>query len=280
MDIQLSLRARWVSSPRSHEPASPSSDRNQLGGMIPLSSGNMRGHKEGRTKMTKCPHCLQTFHEIWNDHYLGRGTTDKENPYARKTWVIRKCDCTECGRTIMSLRTYDGSLSESEFRDGLAATVTDDQFVVPKSMPRKPLPREIPDEFAEDYREASLVLADSPKASAALSRRCLQHFLQEKMGAKSSELAAQIEHVLTTGGLPSHLAEAIDAVRRVGNFAAHPIKSKHTGEVIDVEPGEAEWLLDTLESLFDFYFIQPIELQKRRDALDRKLKEAGKPPLK
>ena len=31
------------------------------------------------------------------------------------------------------------------------------------------------------------------------------------------------------------------------NFAAHPIKSMHTGEVIEVEPGEAEWLLDTLE---------------------------------
>jgi hypothetical protein len=46
------------------------------------------------------------------------------------------------------------------------------------------------------------------------------------------------------------LASAVDAVRNVGNFAAHPIKSKSTGDVLDVEPGEAEWLLDALERLF------------------------------
>jgi hypothetical protein len=80
--------------------------------------------------------------------------------------------------------------------------------------------------------------------------------------------------------LPSHLAEAIDAVRSLGNFAAHPLKSTNTGEVLDVEPGEAEWLLEVLEQLFDFYFIQPAKLQARRAALNQKLQEAGKPPMK
>ena len=63
-------------------------------------------------------------------------------------------------------------------------------------------------------------------------------------------------------------------------FAAHPIKSAHTGEVIEVEPGEAEWLLETLEGFFDFYFVQPAKLEKKRDALNKKLEEAGKPQLK
>jgi Domain of unknown function (DUF4145) len=78
-----------------------------------------------------------------------------------------------------------------------------------------------------------------------------------------------------SGKLPSYLAESLDGVRNIGNFAAHPTKSKASGEIIDVEPGEAQWNLDVLESLFDFYFTQPAVLKEKRDALDAKLKEAG-----
>jgi len=69
-------------------------------------------------------------------------------------------------------------------------------------------------------------------------------------------------------------------VRQIGNFAAHPIKSTSSGEIVDVEPGEAEWNLDVLEGLFDFYFVGPAESKKKREALDKKLKDAGKPSLK
>ena len=34
---------------------------------------------------------------------------------------------------------------------------------------------------------------------------------------------------------------------------------------MDVEPGVAEWLLDTIEGLFDFYFIQ-LEILKKKVA--------------
>ena len=50
--------------------------------------------------------------------------------------------------------------------------------------------------------------------------------------------------------------------------------------MIEVEPGEAEWLLETLEGLFDFYFVQPARLENKRAEVDKKLKEAGKSQLK
>jgi len=149
----------------------------------------------------------------------------------------------------------------------------------PKSAAR-PVSADVPEPYSTDFKEASLVLADSAKASAAVSRRCVQHILREKAGVKKSDLAKEIEEVLASGKLPQHLADAIDGIRNIGNFAAHPLKSTNTGEVMDVEPGEAEWLLETLEGLFDFYFVQPAALKKKRDALDAKLKEAGKPPMK
>jgi len=50
-----------------------------------------------------------------------------------------------------------------------------------------------------------------------------------------------------------------------------------TGQIVDVEPGEAEWNLDVLESLFDFYYVEPARVQSRKAALNAKLASAGKP---
>ena len=143
-----------------------------------------------------------------------------------------------------------------------------------------PPPGEVPPKLAADYREACLVISDSPKASAALSRRCLQHVLRDCAKVTPADLYNEIQQVMDGKQLPSYIIESIDAVRNIGNFAAHPAKSKSTGEIIDVEPGEAEWNLDVLESLFDFYFVQPALIKKKRDALNAKLKDAGKPPMK
>jgi hypothetical protein len=186
--------------------------------------------------------------------------------------------CAACGRIIITL----GEVGHAVARTG-GGTVTPIgtlKLVYPKGISRSPIPSEVPPEFATDYREACLVLPDSEKASAALSRRCLQNVVREKAGVKKGDLANEIQQVLDSKQLPGHLAEDLDAIRVIGNFAAHPIKSTHTGEIVDVEPQEAEWLLNLLEGLFDFYFVQPARAKAKRDALNAKLQSAGKPPMK
>ena len=142
------------------------------------------------------------------------------------------------------------------------------------------MPPEVPKAYAEDYKESCLVLSDSSKASSALSRRCLQHLLRDEAKVKHQDLYKEIQEVIDAGKVPSHIAEGLDAIRNIGNFAAHPIKSQSTGEIVPVEPGEAEWNLDVLESLFDFFFVAPAKTKARKDALNKKLKDAGKPPVK
>ena len=107
-----------------------------------------------------------------------------------------------------------------------------------------------------------------------MGRRCLQAVLREKAGVKPSDLSKEIDEVLASKTLPPDLAEAIDDVRNVGNFAAHPLKGTNTALVLDVEPGEAEWTLVVLETLFDFSFVQPARLKAKRDALNKKLAKA------
>jgi len=125
-----------------------------------------------------------------------------------------------------------------------------------------------------------MVLPDSAKASAALSRRCLQHLLREKASVKHQDLAKEIQEVLDSRTLPTYLADGLDAIRVIGNFAAHPIKAQSTGEIVPVEQGEAEWTLDVIEALFDFYFVQPDLILQKRAELNKKLASAGKPPMK
>ena len=149
--------------------------------------------------------------------------------------------------------------------------------VWPRTSNRPPCPPEVPDEICEDYREACLVLADSPKASAALSRRCLQHILRNAAGVKAGNLDKEIDQVLASASLPSSIATSLDAVRAIGNFAAHPTKSDATGELLDVEPGEADWNLDVVEALMDVYYVQPEVLKAKKAALNVKLAAAGKP---
>jgi hypothetical protein len=117
---------------------------------------------------------------------------------------------------------------------------------------------------------------NTAKKRALLSAAAVySHLLHDFLNIKDRDLATEIEKLLDSNKLPSGLAEEVDAVRHIGNFAAHPIKSSHTGEIVDVEPHEADWVLTVLEGLSDFYFVQPAKSKARRDALNAKLQEAG-----
>ena len=187
----------------------------------------------------KCPHCLTSFHSSPAGTALGEDVSSK--------WIVIQEKCPACNRLIISLTEYYKRYPTAQGQSGYEAHR---QFLCyPRVPSRAPIPQEVPGPYVDDYKEACLTLTESPKASAALSRRCLQHILREKAGVKHGNLANEIQQALDSG-LPSYISEALDAVRNIGNFAAHPIKSESSGEIIDVEPGEAEWNLDVLESLF------------------------------
>ena len=143
--------------------------------------------------------------------------------------------------------------------------------------------QEVPEELKKDYIEASNVLPISAKASVALSRRVLQSILT-RQGYEDNNLSKQVDAVLNETDPDRILAFAvrkkIDAIRNFGNFSARRITDKTTQQVIDVEPEEAEWCLEIGFDLFDHYFIRPAADNIKRDNLNQKLGQAGKPPVK
>ena len=191
----------------------------------------------GKDDIMKCPHCLVEFHD--------RATTTRLTRDVDGTWGIVSRVCPSCDRATFELAK--GEVTFDEQGMPRFANPRDAVLVRPKASTRSPVPPQVTREFAEDYQEACLVLADSPKASAALSRRCLQHILREKAGVQHSNLYNEIQEVLDSNSLPSDIADSIDLIRNVGNFAAHPTKSESSGQIVPVEPGEAEWCLDVIE---------------------------------
>jgi hypothetical protein len=90
-------------------------------------------------------------------------------------------------------------------------------------------------------------------------------------------LDGQIEEV--SSQVPGYLTKMLQQVRTIGNFAAHPMKDTTTEAIVDVVPGEAEWNLDVLDQLFDFYYVKPAIVQTKTAKLNDKLKAAGKKPI-
>jgi Domain of unknown function (DUF4145) len=72
----------------------------------------------------------------------------------------------------------------------------------------------------------------------------------------------------------------VDAIRNFGNFSAHPVTDLTTLQIIDVEAEEAEWCLETIEEMFQHFYVRPAQAKARKAALDLKLAAAGKPPSK
>jgi len=222
----------------------------------------------------KCPHCLNAVHYEPRQILIGK---DDEGH-----WAIESGICPACKRAVLVLLSgeasygWDGSGPQTFSEIHKVATR---RLIRPRGTQRR-CPPEVPLELAGDFHEAALVIEDSPTASAALSRRCLQHLLRMAAQVKSGNLADEIQQVLDSKTLPPHVAENLDSIRNVGNFAAHPMKDKATDRILPVEPNEAEWNLDVLEGLFDFYFTQPARSATKRALLDQKLANAGKPPMK
>ncbi len=92
--------------------------------------------------------------------------------------------------------------------------------------------------------------------------------MREKASAPKGQLFHEIEWAITNAGLPGYCTDSLHDLRKIGNMATHPNKSTATDEYLEIEPGEAEWTLDTLDALFGHYFVESAKTAARKAALD------------
>ncbi len=221
----------------------------------------------------KCPHCSIDFHVRWHAKILAWDGGGYVKSPGGEFWRYRVTDCSSCNDVIIEIARTDAKGNHfDEWR-----------MVYPLGAKRGPVPVQVPPHIAADYVEACNVLPLSAKASAALSRRCLQNILRDQ-GYRGRDLSAEIDLLLNEPdpkrAIPLRLRNTIDAIRNFGNFSAHPIDDKNALQIIDVEPQEADWCLEILEECFEHFYVGPEIARAKKAALDEKLAAAGKPASK
>jgi hypothetical protein len=129
-------------------------------------------------------------------------------------------------------------------------------------------PEYIPSPLREDYYESCLIRDKSPKAAATLARRCLQGMIRDFCGISKSrlideikELEKRIEDGKAPKGVEPETLEAIDAVRNIGNIGAH--MERDIDLIVDVDPGEAQALIELIEMLFQEWYVARRKREQR-----------------
>ena len=216
----------------------------------------------------ECPHCRTGVHESWRhlSHQNSSETQWTSRGEVNTAITLRTMACPECDKLIVQLVRVRGGSARAH-------------VVYPLDAAERAAPQEVPEQLRSDYAEATAILSRSPKASAALSRRIVQQVLTDEGRYQKRNLSEQIGDFVDDPTNPSRLKGNINYLREIGNFAAHPLKATNTGEVMPVEPGEAEWALEVVDGLFEFYFVGPARDAERKRAFDERIKEAGRRPV-
>lgn len=122
--------------------------------------------------------------------------------------------------------------------------------IFPVSM-AKQFPDYIPLPIREDYEEAYAIKDLSPKASATLSRRCLQGMIRDFWNITKSSLYQEISELKDK--IPSKQWDVLNGIRNIGNIGAHMEKDINT--IVDIDPNEAERLIRVIELLIEKWYV-------------------------
>ena len=204
-----------------------------------------------------CPYCnkITTITEPnHSDSSVRIKTRTSEYGFIRLGHTAISCPNTECKKLYLEVRLS----KESDYGDDEAELIQGWNLLPQSSA--KPQPDYIPQPLRDDYYEACAVLPHSAKASATLSRRCLQGMVRDFWDIPEKykgNLGASLNHIEEK--VDPDIWDGIQTIRSVGDIGAH--MEKDVNFVVDVEVDEAELLIELIEMLFSEWYVSR---QKRK----------------
>lgn len=169
--------------------------------------------------------------------------------------------CPQCNKTALSITSVGGTIQLTKQR----LFPISDTIIFPEY---------IPAQIRQDYEEACKIVSLSPKASATLSRRCLQEIIRDfwsintdfwnnnpnlckKLNIRDRNkpnLWQEIRAVEEICSIDELLIKVFKALKDLGNIGAHPTES--SSEIIDVNPDEAVMMIQFIEILLERTYIK------------------------
>ncbi len=209
-----------------------------------------------------CPHCERAV--TISDERLSSETHTLyiENAIGRRTlhtlYIV--CPNPQCKKFTLTVALHE-SQSTPHGMERLVKKLQEWSLIPPSAS--KHFPDYVPQAIREDYGEACLIRDLSPKASATLSRRCLQGILRDFWKVKPGRLVDEIEQVKDK--IDPITWDAIEAVRKLGNIGAH--MEKDINVIVDVDPEEATLLIGLVETLLKEWYVAREERKARMTAV-------------
>lgn len=220
------------------------------------------------TNAWTCPYCNRSqVLGSANTHTIDGPLHVGDNEFGVFGYRISAIACLNpnCKRVTLTYGIYSQHKSYRDWHLGLPIEAW---RLLPESA-AKPQPDFIPQQLRDDYAEACRIRDLSPKASATLARRCLQGMIRHFCGISRGRLIDEINalrEAVEGGSAPRGVTiesvDAIDHVRKIGNIGAH--MEKDVDVIVDIEPGEAQALIELIEMLFDEWYV---EQQNRTERL-------------
>jgi hypothetical protein len=198
-----------------------------------------------------CPFCNQNATLIKPNISAGKHHFDNDNKYGDKMVVstIVVCPNADCKEYCLHVSLHESHYLSGDWRQG---DLVRSWQLIPAST-AKVFPDYVPQAILADYYEACLIRDLSPKASATLSRRCLQGIIRDFWKVSKARLVDEIEAIKDK--VDPLTWQAVDAVRHIGNIGAH--MEKDINLIIDVDPQEAGLLIGLIEMLIkDWYVVR------------------------
>lgn len=213
-----------------------------------------------------CPYCNQpttitepNIDSGWHFSSIDGSRINENHPVGWRGTIVA-CPNIDCKQVYFVVDLKKGAYNQ--YRQEIETDTVLGHWVLKPDSKAKPQPAYIPTQIAEDYIEACRIKDLSPKASATLSRRCLQGMIRDFWGikVKSSMLSDEIKELKDK--ISTEEWSAIDAVRSVGNIGAH--MEQDVNLIIDVEPEEADLLISLIEDLFKGWYITKHDRKERQ----------------
>jgi uncharacterized protein DUF4145 len=209
-----------------------------------------------------CPYCDRdtTITDGFSNEYFDL-TLKNAIGLRRFHTLLIVCPNSECRKFTLSMAMRELHITPSGPNKSIGDILESWNLIPPSSA--KVFPDYVPKPIRDDYTEACLIKDLSPKASATLSRRCLQGMIRNFWGVSKGRLVEEIEAIKQeTDDLTW---KAIDAVRKIGNIGAH--MEKDINVMVDVEPNEAQKLIELIELLMKDWFMAKHDREERLKAI-------------
>lgn len=210
----------------------------------------MAAHIKVLNKSFHCSYCDSEFPLIMNETYkiydIDFSTAESgfhiyvppQSGTKDESISIKFFHCPKCNNFTIK------ASGNGEFTKGL------DVPLLPKSNALQ-FPEYVPASIRVDYEEACSIVFLSPKASATLSRRCLQSMIRDFWGIKKNTLFEEISALESK--VDKTQWDVLNVLRKLGNIGAHP--EADVNLIIDIEPDDATKLLKVIELLIKQWYI-------------------------